>query len=550
MKHGMIISVIALIGIGFIIYANSIFGEFLYDDEILVEKNVNIRSLAGVRSAFTENMGSATGKKFNFYRPIQMISYVIDYSLYESGEVGYHVTNILLHISASLLLFWFIHTLFGDTALSVLTSLFFLVHPVHVGAVAYLSGRADSISAIFLLIGLVLYIKEQSLKRPGLYMLMLLCYVLALLSKESSIIFPALLFLYHFTFKKKIEVRSSLPVLIITVLYIVLRISFLKSFFFYPETQTNFVFRLPGFFVAVTNYVKLLLFPINLHMEYSNEIFSFFDAKAISGLLSTALIMFYSFKKRHQKTLFFFCVFWFFITLLPVANIYPINAYMAEHWLYLPSIGFFTLLAALACYLYRKTGFRIPAFFVVSLIVFSYSFATIRQNSYWEKPKTFFERTLIFAPLSPKALNGLGNEYTKEGNYDRAIVLYKKAIANNPDYADSYNNLGYIYAALKKYRQARSLFEKAISINPGYRDAYCNLGSIHALENERDRAIVLFKKALEIDPYYGLAHNNLASAYYFEKKPLLAVKHCKKALEARHEVHPEVLELLESYETN
>ena len=72
MKHGMIISVIALMVIGFIIYANSIFGEFLYDDEILVEENVNIRSIAGVRSAFTENMGSAAGRKLNFYRPIQI----------------------------------------------------------------------------------------------------------------------------------------------------------------------------------------------------------------------------------------------------------------------------------------------------------------------------------------------------------------------------------------------------------------------------------------------------------------------------------------------
>jgi len=433
--------------------------------------------------------------------------------------------------------------------LSVLTSLFFLVHPVHVGVVAYISGRADSISAIFILMGLIFYIKEQSLKRPGLYMLMLLSYALALLSKESSLIFPAILLLYHIAFKKKIAIRTFLPVLAVSAVYVVLRVIVLKDLFFYPETRTNFIFRLPGFFVAITNYIKLLLFPINLHMEYGNEIFNFFDGKAILGLLATTLVMFYAFKKRHQKILFFFCTFWFFVTLLPVSNIYPINAYMAEHWLYLPSIGFFTLLGALACHLYRKTGFKVLTVFVIFFIVCPYSFMTIKQNSYWEKPKTFFERTLIFAPLNPKALNGLGNEYTKESTYDRAIVLYERAIANNPDYAESYNNLGYIYAALKNYRKAQALFEEAISINPGYADAYCNLGSIYALKGEGNKAITLFKKAVEMNPYYGLAHNNLASAYYFEKKPLLAVKHCKKALELGHEVHPEVLELLESYKT-
>ena len=528
-KRTIFISIILIIILGFAVYGNSLNGEFLWDDEFLVEDNAYIKSWSHISKLFTENIGAGAGGKYNFYRPLQMITYMIDYSLCKLDVKGYHFTNILLHISVALGLYWLVNILYKDKFLSLLTSILFVVHPIHTEAVAYISSRADLLAGLFMLLCFIFYIKYLHSENIRIYILILLWYICALLSKENTLILPVLLFLYHYTFKKKLKViKHFSPILSITVIYILLRFTVLKAILFHTLSTATLFQRIPGFFAAITNYIKLLFLPFSLHMEYGYRQFSFTNSMVILGIVILISSITYALRKRNTNNLIFFSISWFFITLLPQSDLYPINAYMAEHWLYLPSIGFFLILANGLNSLYRRKESRILTICLIAGLLTFYSYLTIRQNSYWREPLAFYKRTSKYVPDSPRIYTNLGNTYRDIGKNEEAIILYKKAIAINPNLAETYYNLASIYCDIDK-KEAIVLYKKAIAINPDLAEAYYNLGSIYHNIDKKE-AIVLYKKAIAINPDLADAYNNLGNIYRDIDKKKEAIVLYKKAI--------------------
>ena len=503
-------SAILIIILGFTLYGNSLNGKFVCDDNLLVRDNIYIQNRSHIAKIFSKDIAAGAGEKCSSYRPLQMLSYMIDFSLWKLDVRGYHLSNILLHILAALSIYWLISILYdGDRALSLLTSILFLVHPIHTEAIAYISGRADPLATILMLLCFILYIKESSSKCISIYILMLLSYIFALLSRENSLVLPALLLLYHYSFKKKLQAKKFLPILSLAFIYILLRLTALRPLLPHISCSTIVLERIPGFFVALTNYTRLIFLPLNLHMEYGDKLFHLANPKAIAGILILSFLLIYAFRKRDTNRLVFFSISWFFLALLPASNLYPINAYIAEHWLYLPSIGLFLVLAKCLSFLYGRREFRIVAILsIIGLLIF-YSFLTIRQNAYWREPLAFFERTLEYAPDSSRMYNDLGNVYDAINKKEEAVASYKKAIAINPDYAKSYNNLGVIYSDINKNEDAINLYKKAIAINPDYAEAYNNLGAIYKDIGKKEQAIASYKKAIAINPDYAKAYYNL-----------------------------------------
>ena len=513
-EKNMFISIsLIIIVVGLFVYGNSLNGQFIWDDHILVKNNPYITSWTYLPKIFTENIGRDSGRNCQHYRPLQTVTYMLDYSLWGLNVQGYHITNTLLHIFVGLSLYWLITLLYGNWLLSLLTSLFFIVHPIHTAAISYISGRADALAGLFILLCLIFYIKYLQTKKATLYIAIILSYTFALLSRENSLIFIGLLLLYHYTFEKKYRPKIFLSFIGVSFLYVLLRLAALNVFLPNPSPATTLWQRLPGFFVAITNYLRLLLLPLNLHMEYGKRLFAFTHPKTAIGIIMVIFLLFYAFKKSRTKKLAFFSILWFFITLLPQSNLCPLNAYMAEHWLYLPSIGFFLILAGALNYLYKKQKGRILAIILTLSLLSFYSYLTIRQNNYWKDPVTFYQRTLPYTSRPAKIYSNLGTVYSDIGKNEEAIASLKKAIAINPRRASPYYNLGNVYSRMKKL----------------------------------NKAVAAYKKAIEIKPDYAKAHNNLAIAYSRKKEYALAIKHCDRAIELGYKVHEEFSSLLEPY---
>ncbi|MEE8359889.1 MAG: tetratricopeptide repeat protein [Candidatus Omnitrophota bacterium] len=533
-KKNLIISIILIVVLGLAIYWNSLDGKFIWDDIPIIRDNAYIRSFSHIDDIFTKSVIAGAGKDSGFYRPVYISTYLLNYSLSGLNTVNIHLTNVMFHILVALAVFWLINILFDDRPLSLLTSLLFLVHPVHTEVVSYMSGRVDSLITLFMLCALIFYIKSLRRKSVAFYAAMIISYCLALMTKENALIFPFLVVLYHYSFKNrdgKMRRYSFFPLIAISLIYLLSRLTFFRSAPLDILQILGVFERLPGFFVAIANYLRILILPIALHMEYGNSVFSYGDIKAIAGLLASAFIIMYAFKRRDRNPLVFFSVMWFFILLLPVSNLYPIAFYMAEHYLYLPSIGFFLILSYGLRTLYRRREFKVYAGAVTTILVLSGSILTINQNNYWKEPITFYERTLRYAPESARVYNNLANCYREAGRIDRAEVYYKKAIQRDGNNADAHSNMAIIYRDLGRIDESIALYRKAIELNSGHPHAYSNLGIAYYVSGDIDAAIDSYKRALKINPNRSDVYYNLGIAYASSGKKKEAIDAYIKSLE-------------------
>ncbi len=531
----ILLSLLLIAGAGLAVYANSLDGRFLFDDDFLVKSNAQIRSWSRVPEIFAGDVGAGAGKQFGFYRPLQILTYLVDYRFWGLNERGYHLTSIILHVLTAWCVFWLIGLLYRDAFLSLLTGLFFVGHPVHTEAISYVSGRADPLAAFFLLLTLIFYLKSVNGRERRFLVPMVLAYALALLSRESSLILPALLLLYHYSFRKRIPHGPLFSLLLLIAAYALLRLTLVREVLSGRVWPTSVVQRLPGFFVALAGYLRLLVLPFGLHMEYGDRLFSFASGPAISGMILFGVLLAAVFlsRNRRAKNPVFFSLGWFLLCLLPFSNLCLLNAYMAEHWLYLPSIGFFLLLShGLVSGLRNRAGWC-PAIIAVFLCLLVFlSILTIRQNEYWREPLSFYERTLRYSPGSYRASYNLGLNLYQRGRKEEAVRAYLQAVKNKPDYADSYNNLGIVYNDLGKGDAAVAAYREAVKINPRFAAAWNNLGVAYKNLSSTEEAIAAYRQAIAINPRFVEAYNNLATVYAAAGKPEEAVSALKRAIES------------------
>ncbi|MCX5714186.1 MAG: tetratricopeptide repeat protein [Candidatus Omnitrophica bacterium] len=534
-KKVLFISIALIIILGCIAYASSLSGKFVWDDELLIKNNVFIRNLPGIEIFFKTKIFAEGCEATYFYRPLQIVTYALDYAIWKFNVVGYHITNTLLHILVALCIYWLVNILYKDNKLSFLASALFVVHPIHTEAVSYISGRADSLSVFFMLLCFIIYIKQvdrDSISIPS-YILLLFTYTLALLSKEMSMILPLLLLFYHFVFRKKIKVVEFLSLLGILAIYTAIRLTYLKSISLSPQFDSDTMFgRLPGFFVAILSYIRLLFLPFSLHMDYGTKLFGFTDPSVLIGIIITITILTFAYLKRNNKVILF-SIGLFFLALFPVSNLYKINAYMSEHFLYLPSIGFFILIAYLLIILYNDKRHKALGLTLTIVYLLFYTALTIKQNYYWKEPLAFYDRTIKLAPDSTKAYNNRGILYENKGNHDQAISDWNKAIQITPDYAQAYNNRGSVNAGKGNDDQAIADFDKVIQIKPDYAQAYNNRGNAYRSKDNYDQAISDYNKAIQIKPDYAEAYNGLGIAHKEKGNYDQAISDYNKAIQLK-----------------
>ncbi|MGE0267526.1 MAG: tetratricopeptide repeat protein [Candidatus Omnitrophota bacterium] len=502
---------------GFLVYSNSLKGEFIWDDNILIRNNTDIRSWGNLNKVIFGNLG---GEKLYYkhssYRPVQTISYMIDFSIGKLDPFVYHLTSILCHLLVAGLLYIFIFKLFASNYLSFVTSLLFVLHPVHTEAVTYISGRADPLSVVFMLSSLIFYMRLRDKETIHDYVLMGLMYIFGMFSRENALMVPVFVFVYHIALRKKIAWRPVLVYTAIAGIYIFMRVNKIIGEMELAEpVKTSILERIPGFFVAYTSYLKLLIAPFNLHMEYLRPMFSMSDPRAVIGgilFLASLSAVFYFYRKSSLIT---FGLLWFLAGLFPVANVFVVvNAYMAEHWLYVPSMGLFLIAAHGIVTLSRKNrNMTLAMVVLVSLAGLFYGVLTYQQNKTWLNQIDFYERTRKFAPNSGRLHADLGEAYFRVGRIEDSRDSTIRAIQLRPNYYAAWSNLGTIYIRLGEIDKAIEAYKNSLMISPSYFNAHFNIANIYKDREMLDEAIAHYEKAIYYMPSLAMAYNNLAICY-------------------------------------
>lgn len=502
------VAIITLAGLA--VYITSLSGAFIWDDVHFISNNIYLRSPAYLPRIFTGDVAAGSGEIYNYYRPLTTVTYLFDFSFWSLIPVGYHISGIFLHILAALAAYFFLRLIFRDNMVAFIAALLYVIHPIHTETVAYISGRPDSLAALTMLTCFISYLRQESGRKSSRGVLTISLYILALLSRENSVVLPGLILLYHISFRRKIRLSRYLPLVGISIGYISIR-SLLLDKAYVPTTIMG---RLPGFFYSLMGYIRLLVLPIDLHQEYGLTLFRFDNYQVMLGVMlgmAGLILTIRSWVKRRELLFFSFC--WFFIALSPVSGIYPIKAYIAEHWLYLPSIGFFTILAAGYVSLLRRDSRRLYFILIGIVVLLFYGILTANQNRYFYEPMSFYERTLTYTPTSARMRNNLGNIYFTRGRVEDAVESYRKAMELEPNYPNPYNNLGNVFYQAGQYDRAIPLFEKAIGLNPNYAAAYNNLGIIYCRRGDTARGIVLLKRSASLDPRDADTFYNLGVVY-------------------------------------
>ncbi|MDD4203044.1 MAG: tetratricopeptide repeat protein [Candidatus Omnitrophica bacterium] len=532
------------LALAFIIYSPSLNGRFIWDDTLLVAENPYIRDISFTPRMFSSDWGEGVNSLYGYYRPLVIFSYFLNYSIHKLNVFGYHFVNLFFHGLISIVFFFFSIRLFKKFENAFIASLLFLTTPIHSTLACYISGRADLFATFFILLALIQYTKYlENNERVNIFSFFLL-FLLALASKEIALIFPFLCLLYSSIIKRKPDIRTFVINSTIVIFFLFMR-SIAVCGYKLPLSQIlgTLSERIPGIFVALTQYIRLFFLPINLRMDYGNIIFTFTDIRCLLGMFLFLFAIIFSFKNLKKRPVISFGIFWFFICLLPVANIYPLAFFMAEHFLYLPSIGIFIVLSYYLCKIKNKKLLTT----LVILIALLNSLLSFKQSFFWSDPLSLYKRSISFAQDNWVVHNNIALEYANQKNIEKAISHFKKSqilapdrstptlllsrlymqqhettlaidllkeyLEKNPKDISIYNNLAMIYIDKEKYKNAFDILNNALIIAPNDPDTYNTISLIYHLQNDPNNEFVYLEKAFNIDKNNIKTLTNIGNYY-------------------------------------
>jgi len=530
LKFNLSVQVFVIIAAIILVYHNIYDAPFLWDDEVMIVGNPAIQKV-DIKRIFTTGAFGDSLEHTSFYRPVQILSYAVDYHLWGFDTRGCHLVNILIHILGAVFLLLFLRNLSLPSIFAFVIALIYATHPIHIENVTYLSGRGDvlcNMLSIFSLFSLSQFLKSKWNVFWGV--LGIVTYIFALFAKENTIFLPIImLFLVIW---KKDQLKNKLNIvygtvgifLMVMVAYIIFRYTLfadiqVKALSIIADQPLSIrLYTLPE---TILTYLRLLILPYHLHMEYHFIATSLFSIHTLLFILFLAFIVFIFIKKIIPRPELLFYVVWFVVGLLPVLNIgVPLPATLREHWVSFSSIAFFLFLGR--CLYYQSLiHYKVIRIKPVQLLVFVWlifiSVSTFIRNNDWKDPFRLYEHDVKYEPDSFILWNNLGVEYFRKGIMNSAKRSFEKSrdVCPDPGYAPTYNNLGVIAQNEGDIEKAESHFLISIKLDD-YVLAFQNIGRIYIVNKEFDRAVETMTQGLQFHPgnaemlyYLGLGYFEL-----------------------------------------
>lgn len=546
-KHTKIFIIFIIFILPIFIYINTTQNGFVLDDEYVILQNPVIRSV-DLEKIFTSNYVPIYDPTYApGYRPITTLTFSINYLFGELRPTGYHLVNIIIHAINSILAFLIALKLFKEKLFPAFgVALIFALHPVQTDVVAAVVGRADMLAFAFLFIGFFIHIKYEDYRNR----FSMLFYFLALLCKESVILFPGVIVFYDFTFRQRkfnLLLRQNglyyMEFALVALLYTTIRmgavglvpakINFLDN----PVGTESFGVRLLNFPILYYNYLKLLFFPVNLSPDYSYNqipvIKTFFNFKLICSWFIVLTTLFIWIKSKKTHPLFFFGLSFFLISLfLYLQILFPIGSTIAERFLYLPIFGWALMFIYLFHFWINITlKPKIPIIILI-LIMIGLGVRTYHRNQDWANNESLYVSSLRKAPNNSKLMYNIGVISAENNQFEKAKSFYREALEINPFYENAYNNLGAVYLRTAEYDSAIIYFRKAINISnfpkPVY---YDNLAFAYTQKKEYKNAAEAYKYLIRANHKVADNYFNLGLTYYFRRKYKKAIEVWSKILE-------------------
>ena len=501
-----------------LVYANTLFNDFSFDDEMYILRNQTVHSISP--QAFIRPT-----RVNNVLRPVTFASFALNWALEGARPFGYHLVNLLLHSAVVLLLYLLFRTLLESephaATIAFAGGLLFAVHPIHTEAVASIAARSELLAAGFLLAAWLLHLSERQI--PAL-----VCLLLALMSKESAAIFLPLVLVGDYVRGKFATLRRYALFASVTILY--LGVFWMIKGGRFGQKGVSFLdnplFKLPAGLRILNalriawKYVALHLYPATLSCDYSyNAIILYAQWRyAVLALVGTALVLgLWVWALCTRRNAWALAGAIYLVGFSVTANVLvPTGTIMGERLAYLPSAGF-CLLIALVWIRLESCKPRI-ARVLFAILVVALGTRTVVRNRDWRDNFTLYTAAVRAVPGSAKMHADLGTEYLKRDQLYAARTEFQTALRIFPDFSEAMENYGIVEGGMGQDQEARQLLQKALSLTAqGSMDhdfMAVNLATQLMKMGENDDALKLLNQTISEFPGYAWAWSNRAVIRY------------------------------------
>jgi protein O-mannosyl-transferase len=485
-RSRLIFAPIILLAAAFLAYAPALANGFVWDDQALILRDPLIRSWRLIWQGFQHFLFTdAAGS--DFYRPLQRLSYTLDYAAFFIAPAGYHFVSIFWHAAAGIALFYFAEEFLARCEITparrfgvaFFAALVWLLHPVQSAAVVYISGRADPLAAAFGFLGLFLGLRMLRVIENRKWAFGIgtgLCFLASALSKEIGLIFLLIWLILALAQRSRAASLGTAAILgAVLCAYLGLR---LPAEHLAPPSPAPMPLIVRPIITAraVAEYGGLLLFPLHLHMEREVETqpsgfneaslnaASWRELQTLLGLLLIAASAFAFWRSRRQPAIFLLLLL-AAVSYLPISGLITLNATVAEHWLYLPSAFLFLAVATAFESLgrsLRNDNWAKVVWIGLTIWVAFLPLRTFARTFDWKDQRIFLTRTIADGGDSARMLINLGGLELSEGHLDAARKALGRALEKEPDNPLAQLNLAAVEIKQRNFASARARLKKIV----------------------------------------------------------------------------------------
>ncbi|MBD77693.1 MAG: hypothetical protein CL840_01975 [Crocinitomicaceae bacterium] len=499
--------------LGVVIFFPSIQYDYLinYDDGPLIVNNPVVQNfdVPGMFSKFV----------FGLYHPITTLSFAIDNWLFNGMASGFHFSNILLHFINAILCYVLAFRLSKKELIAGIVMVLFVIHPMHVESVAWLSERKDLLYTLFFLIACISYLKSLDTEAKTKWSLITFtCFVLAALSKSAAVVFPLVILLIDY-----VRNQFSLPKSLIRIIPYVLVSLVIGYINILAQNSAGFIQSIPEysllerfllFSYSSAYYVVSFVLPIDLSPKHFYPIIVD-DYLHWTYYLSPLFVMGFlviAWKAVNHNRKYLFPIGFFVVTIVLVLKIIPTgNDLVSDRYSYLPYLGLCLLVGQLVDAYWKKSKIFLMGIGAILMLVFTYS--SYSYVSVWKNEISIWNWVINKNPHYTTGYAERGRNYLDRGKLNKALKDLNRAIELDSLNSIAFNHRGLSLASLNKPENAYNNFTRAISIDSNYASAYSNRGVLLSKYNRTEEGILDLKKAIELAPKDADHYNNLGIAY-------------------------------------
>jgi len=581
----------------FCVYGQTLrFGFINYDDDELVYHNTSFLShWENIGTAFSSHAFIGAGGESIYYRPLLTVSYIIDFQIWGLHPLGYHLTNILLHILTSIGVFFLILMILRDEFPALAGALLFALHPIQTESVAWIAGRNDLLLGLFVVAMMVFYVASRNnpAKERFFCFLSALSFLMAIFTKESAAFYALLLPLYDLYIGNctpqnvvSIEYLKKFRMIItIVIVYCGIRLIIFGTVIGAERLygHRTIVERIVNIPPIVAENLKFIVLPANLSVAHPlNDLPWFLFPWNIVALMILVILIAGIVKLWRKDRLLWLGMAWIVVGFLPLIGIIPVAIPILEHRLYASIVGFAIVVARIVQLLSEKFNHRTIAYSLVVVLGIILAVGSYRRLPVWSNGITLFTDAVQKAPSytpsyfslagayyeaqryaeaiqpmneyvsqvpnDPRALTLLREIYYNAQRYDDGANISRRLILLEPRNSQHFLEAGMLYEAIHKYDSAAVLYREGLDVDTTSDELCVRLAGIYQRQQRLENAETYYRRALQVNPLNTVAPVALANIFITQGKNVEAINILEQRITAGKPTH-EIVSLLQSLYT-